>query len=137
MTRTRYIALLLLILFTLGLAACGGGEGTDTASAADGDGAAEVSAGDPQHGEELYNQVCIACHGPGGQGVESLGKPFDDSDFISSMSDAELLAFIKQGRPAGDPQNTTGVDMPPKGGNPALSDAEILDIIAYMRTLQE
>jgi cytochrome c5 len=29
------------------------------------------------------------------------------------------------------------VDMPPKGGNPALSDAQLLDIIAYMRSLQQ
>jgi disulfide bond formation protein DsbB len=47
-----------------------------------------------------------------------------------------MLTFIKTGRPSGDPLNTTGVDMPPKGGNPALSDEQILDIVAYIRTLQ-
>jgi hypothetical protein len=51
--------------------------------------------------------------------------------------DAELLEFVKTGRPVGDPLNTTGVDMPPKGGNPALSDVQILDIIAHIRTLQQ
>jgi disulfide bond formation protein DsbB len=34
-----------------------------------------------------------------------------------------------------DPLNTTGIDMPGKGGNPALTDDNILAIIAYLRTL--
>lgn len=136
------------VILALGLVACGGGDAdsNDTAAndadnsgevADDGDEAEEVSAGDPQAGEELYNQVCTACHGEGGQGIEGLGKPFPTSEFIASQSDQELLEFIKQGRPVSHPDNTTGVDMPPKGGNPALSDQEILDIIAYIRTLQE
>ena len=59
------------------------------------------------------------------------------SEFIAELSDEELLAFVKTGRPIGDPLNTTGIDMPAKGGNPALADDQILDIIAYMRTLQQ
>ena len=47
------------------------------------------------------------------------------------------MAFIKTGRPASDPANTTGVDMPPKGGNPAMTDQQIMDVIAYMRSLQQ
>ena len=53
------------------------------------------------------------------------------------LSDEQLLAFIKTGRPTSDPANTTGVDMPPKGGNPALTDAQIVDIIAFIRTLHQ
>ena len=68
---------------------------------------------------------------------KGLGKPFTTSDFVTSKSDAELLAFIKVGRPVGDPDNTTGIDMPPKGGNPALTDAQLMDVIAYIRTLHE
>ena len=60
-----------------------------------------------------------------------------DSDFVKGLSDQELLAFIKKGRPTSDPANTTGVDMPPKGGNPSLTDQQILDIIAYIRSLQK
>ncbi|WP_448601203.1 hypothetical protein [Thermoflexus hugenholtzii] len=44
------------------------------------------------------------------------------------------MEFIKKGRPATDPANTTGVDMPPKGGNPALTDQDLADIIAFLRT---
>jgi disulfide bond formation protein DsbB len=59
------------------------------------------------------------------------------SEFIKSQSNDELLAFIKKGRLPGDPMNTTGVAMPPKGGNPALTDAQLHTIIAYMRSLQQ
>ena len=43
---------------------------------------------------------------------------------------------IQVGRPAGDPLNDTGVDMPPRGGNPSLSDEDLAHIVAYLRTLQ-
>ncbi len=136
----RSLLWIVLVGVLLMLAACGddtsdsGGSGGDSAPAA-----TEVPptpAGDAAHGEELYSQTCVACHGPGGEGVEGLGKPFTTSEFIGSSSDADLLAFIKVGRPVGDSANTTGVDMPPKGGNPAFSDEDITDIIAYMRSLQ-
>jgi mono/diheme cytochrome c family protein len=76
------------------------------------------SAGDPEAGEELFNQVCIACHGPGGEGIDGLGKPFTTSDFIPPRAMRRLLEFIKTGRPVGHPDNTTGVDMPPEGRQP-------------------
>lgn len=129
----KNLRMLMLILAVL-LVACGGGE-ESAESGASGQ-AVQVSTGDPKAGEDHYESVCIACHGPGGEGVSGLGKPFAASSFIADNSDDELLTFIKTGRPISDPANTTGVDMPPKGGNPALSDAQILDIIAYLRTLQ-
>lgn len=144
MNRSKLIILALMVTLALVLVACGGesadtGNGNEEPAAGNGDsGEVEtVSAGDPVAGEEQYNQVCIACHGPGGEGVEGLGKPFTTSEFVASQSDQELLEFIKQGRPIDHPDNTTGVDMPPKGGNPALTDDQIMDIIAYIRTLQE
>ena len=69
--------------------------------------------------------------------MPNLGKDMTTSEFIANSTDAELLAFVKVGRPPGDPANTTGVDMPAKGGNPALSDEDLADIIAYIRTLEE
>jgi disulfide bond formation protein DsbB len=47
------------------------------------------------------------------------------------------VAFIKVGRGVDDPANTTGVAMLPKGGNPGLSDQDLYDIVAYLRTLQK
>ncbi len=86
-------------------------------------------------GHDVFVASCSACHGAQGQGLEGLGKPLVASDFIDSKSDEELLAFIKTGRPIWDADNTTGLDMPPKGGNPALNDEQIQTIIRYIRTL--
>lgn len=134
MKKLKYVVPIMIAL-TLLLVACGGN------TAANGEVAQEdaspTPAGDPAKGQELYSQVCVACHGPDGAGVEGLGKPFTTSEFVRSHSDQELLEFVKTGRPISDPENTTGVDMPPKGGNPALTDEQIMDIIAYIRTLQE
>ncbi len=88
-------------------------------------------------GQVVFEGTCSACHGPDAKGLPNLGKDMTSSEFIRENSDEEMLAFVKQGRPPGDPLNTTGVDMPPKGGNPALTDDQILSVIAYIRTLQE
>ncbi|MCC6614121.1 MAG: c-type cytochrome [Anaerolineae bacterium] len=85
-------------------------------------------------GEQLFMQ-CAACHGPDARGLPNLGKDLVESEFVHSLSDEELLAFVQTGRPLWDPMNTTGIDMPPKGGNPALTDEQILAIIAYVRSL--
>jgi disulfide bond formation protein DsbB len=79
--------------------------------------------------------LCSACHGPDARGIPNLGKDLVTSEFVAGLTDEELLQFIKMGRPIWDPLNTTGLDMPPKGGNPALTDEEILAIIAYLRSL--
>jgi len=85
-------------------------------------------------GQQSY-LVCSACHGPDARGLPNLGKDLVASEFVAGLTDAELLEFIKTGRPLWDPLNTTGIDMPPKGGNPALKDEDILAIIAYLRSL--
>jgi disulfide bond formation protein DsbB len=122
---------MLVVLLALS-GACGGNE-SEPAN----EDAAAVAAGDASAGEKVFNQSCIACHGEGGVGVTGLGKDMTTSEFIAGQSDEELLAFVKQGRDPSDPANTTGVAMPPKGGNPALNDEQLLDVIAYIRTLQE
>ncbi|MBI2940637.1 MAG: cytochrome c [Chloroflexi bacterium] len=98
--------------------------------------AAAKAAGDPTRGKALYDQSCGACHGPDARGIPGLGKDLTTGAFVKGQTDAELVDFIKKGRPASDPANTTKIDMPPKGGNPALTDAQIADIVASMRTLQ-
>ena len=98
--------------------------------------AVAASAGNAENGKALF-VTCAACHGPNGEGVTGLGKPFTTSEFIASKTDAELVEFLKVGRAVGDPLNTTGVAMPPKGGNPALTDQELLDIVAFIRTLHQ
>jgi disulfide bond formation protein DsbB len=87
-------------------------------------------------GNKIFHSLCVACHGPGGVGITGNGKPLVNNAFVQSLDDDALLAFVKQGRAPTDPKNTTGIQMPPKGGNPAMTDDDILDVIAYLRTLQ-
>ncbi|VAV91886.1 hypothetical protein MNBD_ACTINO02-1706 [hydrothermal vent metagenome] len=93
--------------------------------------------GDAGNGEALYGGSCAACHAAGAVGVPGLGKPLVGSDFVDTLADSELVAFISVGRDPSDPANTTGVGMPPKGGNPSLSDADLADIVAYIRSLNQ
>lgn len=87
-------------------------------------------------GAEKFADTCAVCHGPVGKGVEGLGKDMTGSEFIAGKTDAELVDFIKTGRPPGDPLNTTGVAMPPFGGNSSLTEAELLDIVHFIRSIQ-
>jgi disulfide bond formation protein DsbB len=93
--------------------------------------------GDAEHGKQLYGQLCIACHGPEAKGVQGLGKDLTTSTFTIEQSDSDLVAFIAKGRDPGDPLNTTGIAMPPKAGNPALTDQDLLNITAFLRTIHQ
>jgi len=142
------VSIALITLFVL--AACGGGkkeptpppeapaaaeesQPTEAEPAAD----ASTSQGDPEKGQQLFVGTCSACHGPEGEGIEGLGKDMTTSDFIAGLSDAELVEFIKTGRDTSDPANTTGVAMPPKGNNPSLTDEQLMDIVAYIRSIHK
>lgn len=93
--------------------------------------------GVPGTGQSLFQSTCAACHGRHGQGITGLGKDLRASAFIQDISDAELILFLMNGRRSRDPLNETGLEMPPKGGNPALTDQDLADIAAYIRTLSE
>jgi disulfide bond formation protein DsbB len=69
--------------------------------------------------------------------MPNLGKDLTASTFLKGLPDAEAILFLTKGRPSSDPLNTTKVDMPPRGGNPALKEQDLADIIAYLRTLQK
>jgi disulfide bond formation protein DsbB len=97
----------------------------------------QASAGDSAAGQTLFAGTCSACHGPKGEGIQSLGKDLVASEFVAAQTDAELISFIKVGRGPTDPLNTTGIAMPPKGGNPALSDTDLENIVAFLRTLHK
>ncbi len=97
---------------------------------------ANVSTSLAAEGQQLFVATCSACHGADAHGVVGLGKDLVASEFVHEQTDSDLLTFIKTGRPIWDAANTTGIDMPPKGGNPALNDEQILKIIAYIRSLQ-
>lgn len=88
------------------------------------------------HGEQIVSESCSACHGSDFDGVSGLGPSFFDNGFIQSESDDDLVAFIKVGRLNSDPENKSGVAMPPYGGNPRLTDADLVDVVAFLRNLQ-
>lgn len=87
-------------------------------------------------GRKIYSSTCIACHGKEGTGIQGNGKALANNPFVQSLDDDALLAFVQSGRAPTDPKNTTGIQMPPKGGNPALNEDDLLDVISYLRTLQ-
>lgn len=87
-------------------------------------------------GKEEYLTTCTACHGPLGEAKPNLGKDLGHSEFVAGESDSGMLMFLKLGRNTWDPENTTGVQMPPKGGNPMLNDDDLRNIIEYLRYLQ-
>ena len=86
-------------------------------------------------GRTIFMMVCAACHSPKATGIKGLGKPLIGSVFFNGHTDAELLAFLQKGRPVTDPLNTTGVMMPARGGRPTLTDDDLKNVIAYIRSL--
>lgn len=137
--RKRLLTVLFILL--LALAGCGGNDPEPTATPAPAKPAeapASAVVGDAAAGETVYMGTCIACHGPDAKGVQGLGKSLypADSEFIRSKTDDELVAFILAGRTPDDPLNTTGVGMPTKGGNPAITEQQLHDVVAYIRALK-
>ena len=101
------------------------------------DASAGTEGGGADQGQTIYSGLCVACHGPDAKGVSGLGKDLVESKFVDSLSDEELVAFIAEGRPAYDPANTTGIDMPARGGISSLTDEDLASVVAYLRTLTD
>jgi disulfide bond formation protein DsbB len=93
---------------------------------------------DPQRvaaGERTFQSVCAACHGFNAQGVNGLGPSMIGNTFINAQSNEDLLAFVIVGRPSDHPDNTSGIAMPARGGNPTVTDENLMDVIQYIRSL--
>ncbi len=142
----RVILFTLMIVSLVLLAACGGGDDKkeeaapaqqEQPAAAPQAAAPAALVGDAANGGKIFATACVACHGPEGKGVHGMGKDLTTSDWVAQQSDEQLVEFIKVGRDAGDALNTTGVAMPPKGGNPAMSEQEIADIVAFVRSIHQ
>ena len=105
-------------------------------NAGTGAGAAALVTGDSDLGLALWKRTCRACHGISGEGVIGQGRDIRSSEFIQDRDDLELVAYINEGRLLTDPLNTTGLLMPPKGGNPMFTDQDLMHIVSYVRTFQ-
>ena len=125
--------MIVIAILALALAACGGGSDSD---ASGGSGGEAAGPGDPVAGASVYSGVCSACHGADLQGIDGLGKQLAPSDFVADMTEEELAAFIIVGRAADDPENTQGIAMPERGGDPSLSDQDMRDVAAYLKAQQ-
>jgi mono/diheme cytochrome c family protein len=77
--------------------------------------------------EKNYKAKCAACHAPDGTGSTPAGKAMNVRDFhsadVQKETDAELVDIIANGKNK----------MPKYTGK--LSDAEIKDLAAYVRSL--
>lgn len=81
-------------------------------------------AADVMNGAKIYARHCAACHGPAGMSVMP-GAPNLARGERLMQPDQALLATLKAGRNA----------MPAYVG--VLADREILDVIAYSRSLRQ
>jgi len=89
-------------------------------------------------GEPLYGQFCASCHGARGEGdgpvAASLNpKPVRHSDgaYMNELSDEHLFKVIQQGGAAVGKSPL----MAPWSGT--LSEAQIWDVVAFIRTLAD
>ncbi len=89
----------------------------------------------PVTGKEIFEQMCAGCHGTRGNGQEGTKSGFvprvgtlANKEYMASVPDAYLELIIKKG----------GAYMGKIAAMPAwekrLSDEEIRDIVAHMRT---
>lgn len=72
-------------------------------------------------GEQVFQAVCTACHTAGVAGAPKVGDTAAWAPRLQTGFEA-LLATVLHGKGA----------MPPKGGNPALSDLEVARAVVYM-----
>jgi cytochrome c5 len=99
--------------------------------------AANSGGPDALKGQVLFMQSCASCHGQSAQGLPRMGVNLRKSSFVASTNNLRLIAFLKIGRSPMDAKNTTGVPMPPRGGNLALDEESLADIVAFLRQVQQ
>ncbi|VAW67713.1 Cytochrome c oxidase subunit CcoP [hydrothermal vent metagenome] len=90
------------------------------------------SYGDARKGGLWFTQICESCHGKDGEGYGAgvAGPAIGKSGFLNKVSDGFIRETIKNGR-----SNTRMRGFSGPGGLANLSDSEIDDIIAFLRSL--
>src|SRR5690606_30663502 len=77
--------------------------------------------GEERTGEQVYAATCAACHGTGVAGAHKLGDEAAWGPVMAKGFDAMVQNAIN------------GINaMPPRGGNPNLSDLEVARAVAYL-----
>lgn len=86
-----------------------------------------AQAADP--GKAVYERSCATCHGANGKGVLPGVPDLTKKDGVLSQPDDVLLKRTVEGyQSPGSP-----LAMPPKGGNPSLTEAQLKQAIDYMK----
>ena len=93
------------------------------------------SQSEPVVGKEVYDRLCVSCHGPTGRGGRMAGmlpvppRNLADASYMQGRTQDQLFTVIKDGSAA------LGLsDAMPGFGN-QLNDQEIRDTVAYVQTL--
>ena len=85
--------------------------------------------GDSQAGREVYNNVCVACHAEDGTGLVAGVPNFTQPRGRMAKSDEVLLQHIIDGfQSPGSP-----MAMPPRGGDPDLTDQDLRNSLSFIR----
>lgn len=87
-----------------------------------------AASGSQLSGKEIYGQTCMACHGADGRGALSGMPDLTKPDGPLSKPAELLFQHIIEGfQSPGSP-----MAMPPKGGNPELTEDEIRAVLSYI-----
>ena len=82
-------------------------------------------------GEDVYNTNCILCHGEYAHGAMPGVPDLYINRAWTMELDSQLIKRINEGIQSTD----TAIAMPPKGGNPNLTDEDIKASLLHMRKL--
>jgi mono/diheme cytochrome c family protein len=85
--------------------------------------------------KENWEKQCQKCHGADGKGETAMGKKLKVKDYTDAkvqgaMKDEEIVKMIKEGKKEGDKTLM-------KAYADVLSEAEIKDLLAYVRKLKK
>jgi len=89
-----------------------------------------ASGGNPEHGGELFRELCAECHGGSGQGLKA--PALNNQEFLGAATNGYLLATLTLGR-RGTPMPSWGMGSPQ---HRQLTPGERKDLVAFVRTWQ-
>lgn len=84
-----------------------------------------------QSAKTLYATNCAVCHGLDAEGAMPGVKDLAANSSWMDKTDAELTTIIVNGVQGSD----SPVPMPPRAGNPDLTNEQIMSIVTYLRKL--
>ena len=80
-----------------------------------------------QDAKQLYEKSCATCHGPSGKGdgpaaKAMKNKPPEFSTALKGKSEADVVKFLKEGKP----------DLKPPHPKPKLTDEQLQEVAKYV-----